>query len=261
MKKLYFSIFLLITSIGFSHPIIILLSHPRSLSTACERIMRERGDFTVFHEPFTYLYYLENFPDSDETSSFPDYFPKTAKDLIGFLKGQAQKHPVFVKDMAFASYKYLLENQNFINDPDVKIILLKRDPIKALTSLYKIYPEADFEFIGYEALYKCYKDFPYSCIIDADDLESSPPKTYQKLCSSCEILYIEEALFFKKEPPKDWEGEWYQEIKDSSQITKSNRLYLTDEQGRPLFPEMDEKDKELWLHFFTKSKVYYLKMK
>lgn len=34
-------------------PIIALWCHPRSMSTAMERVMRERGDCRCFHEPLT----------------------------------------------------------------------------------------------------------------------------------------------------------------------------------------------------------------
>ena len=36
----------------------VLWSHPRSMSTATERIMRERGDLDCAHEPFMYDYYV-----------------------------------------------------------------------------------------------------------------------------------------------------------------------------------------------------------
>jgi hypothetical protein len=38
------------------HPLIALWSHPRSMSTAIERVMRERGDLDCAHEPFLYDY-------------------------------------------------------------------------------------------------------------------------------------------------------------------------------------------------------------
>jgi hypothetical protein len=40
------------------HPIIALWTHPRSISTAFERVMMERKDFKILHEPFSYLYYV-----------------------------------------------------------------------------------------------------------------------------------------------------------------------------------------------------------
>ena len=42
------------------HPIIALWTHPRSISTAFERVMMERKDFTILHEPFSYLYYVHH---------------------------------------------------------------------------------------------------------------------------------------------------------------------------------------------------------
>ena len=41
------------------NPIVFLWAHPRSMSTAIERVMRERGDFECLHEPFLHHYYLE----------------------------------------------------------------------------------------------------------------------------------------------------------------------------------------------------------
>ena len=37
------------TSVDMTHPLIALWSHPRSMSTATERIMRERGDLDCAH--------------------------------------------------------------------------------------------------------------------------------------------------------------------------------------------------------------------
>ena len=38
--------------------IVALWTYPRTISTAFERVMMERGDFEVLHEPFSYLYYV-----------------------------------------------------------------------------------------------------------------------------------------------------------------------------------------------------------
>ena len=51
--------------------ILALWCHPRSVSTAFERVMRERGDLGVLHEPFMYDYYL------NQTSRiFADFTPE-----------------------------------------------------------------------------------------------------------------------------------------------------------------------------------------
>ena len=43
--------------------ILALWCHPRSLSTAFERMMMERDDFKIIHERFLYLYYVKQNPN------------------------------------------------------------------------------------------------------------------------------------------------------------------------------------------------------
>ena len=44
---------------------IALWAVPRSISTAFERVFVERGDFKVFHEPFSASYYYSEERQSD----------------------------------------------------------------------------------------------------------------------------------------------------------------------------------------------------
>jgi len=73
---------------------------PRSVSTALERVFVERGDFKVFHEPFSAAYYY-----SSERRS--DRFPGTeAKEEYGYEKIldrmlAFEEKPVYFKDMAY----------------------------------------------------------------------------------------------------------------------------------------------------------------
>ena len=60
------------------NPVIFLWAHPRSMSTAIERIMRERGDLECLHEPFLHYYYLHRSSkplphfDSEQALSWDD---------------------------------------------------------------------------------------------------------------------------------------------------------------------------------------------
>lgn len=60
------------------NPIVFMWSHPRSMSTATERIMRERGDFECLHEPFLYYYYehlgKKSLPHFDADANHPREF-------------------------------------------------------------------------------------------------------------------------------------------------------------------------------------------
>ena len=67
------------------HPVIILWAHPRSMSTAIERVMRERGDFDCLHEPFLHYYYIERsakpLPHFDTEQDHPSSYAET-RDMI-----------------------------------------------------------------------------------------------------------------------------------------------------------------------------------
>ena len=83
-----------------AHPIIALWVHPRSMSTAVERIMRERGDLTCFHEPFMYDYYLNRSP-----RKMPQFEPeedqhRTYAETWDLILDAAEQGPVFFKDMS-----------------------------------------------------------------------------------------------------------------------------------------------------------------
>ena len=73
----------------------MLWAHPRSVSTAFERVMRERGDVTVFHEPFMYHYYLERadrvFPEFEPAPGHPT----TYDDTRAMILEAAANQPVF----------------------------------------------------------------------------------------------------------------------------------------------------------------------
>ena len=73
-----------------------LWCHPRSVSTAFERIMRARGDLQVFHEPFMYHHYLTQtdrpFPDFEPE---PDH-PRTYADIRAMILDAARAQHVGV---------------------------------------------------------------------------------------------------------------------------------------------------------------------
>lgn len=82
-----------------SHRITVLWTVPRSVSTSFERMMIERGDHTVFDEPFSRSYYYGPERRSDRfTESLP---ASSDSELLDMLEKAATERPVFVKDMAY----------------------------------------------------------------------------------------------------------------------------------------------------------------
>jgi hypothetical protein len=122
------------------NPIYALWCHPRSMSTAMERVMRERGDVRCFHEPFLYHYYVgrgvREMPHLDRDPATPtDY-----DDIKAMILAAAEDGPVFFKDMSYYVVPGLFDDPDFAGH--ITHSFLIRDPVKALLSYYKL--DADF---------------------------------------------------------------------------------------------------------------------
>ncbi len=131
------------------HPIVALWSHPRSMSTAIERIMLERRDMTCLHEPFMYDYYIEReerhmphfMPDEDQPTAYEDI-----RDTILKL---AETRPVFLKDMSYYILPYLESDRAFFER--IQSAFLIRDPRAAILSYRKLDPDLSSEEVGIAA--------------------------------------------------------------------------------------------------------------
>jgi hypothetical protein len=77
---------------------IALWAHPRSRSTALERVFMERRDFEIFHEPFAHVAF-------DEHSAIPSDdldcgLPKTYEGVKALLRSTRERRHVFHKDVS-----------------------------------------------------------------------------------------------------------------------------------------------------------------
>ena len=134
------------------HPIVALWCHPRSMSTVMERVMRERGDCTCFHEPFLHHYYIDR-----AVRELPHYdidpgTPTTYGDIRDMLLAAADEGAVFIKDMSYYIVPTLLDDPEFAGR--VTHSFLIRNPVKSILSHYKLDPEVTLEEIGLEAQWR-----------------------------------------------------------------------------------------------------------
>ena len=79
------------------HKIYALWSHPRSMSTAIERVMRERGDLDCAHEPFMYDYYVHRKVRQMPFFETEKDHPVRYEDIRDMLLRRAETKPVFIK--------------------------------------------------------------------------------------------------------------------------------------------------------------------
>ncbi len=205
--------------------IIALWCHPRSLSTAMERVMAERGEFTILHEPFLYLYYLHDrkrvLPHFDVD---PDH-PLSYEDTKRWILEAAQKKPVFFKDMSYYIYDYFNRDRDFALA--ITSTFLIRDPARSIPSYYKLDPDVTSEEIGLELLYRHFSMIAEATgrppvVVDAGDLQENPENTMRAYCNALGLAYIPEALRWGDGPPAEWRNfaGWHQDVLDSKGIKK-----------------------------------------
>lgn len=210
--------------------IIFLWTHPRSVSTAFERIMAERGDMHIIHEPFSTLYY-----EIEKKAAAVGYQPAgSPKDYRG-IKQQILKadevHPyVFVKDMAYFCLHHLNHDHEWLLN--ARHLFLVREPKAAIASHYAINKEVTQEEIGYEALWDMYTWMTGTLqlkplLILSEEFKNDPADNMQTVCRYCGIPFMQEALEWKKPPPEGWKTweAWHKDAAQSNRIENKQKNY------------------------------------
>jgi hypothetical protein len=200
---------------------IALWAHPRSRSTALERVFIERGDFEVFHEPFASVAF-------DEHSAIPHDdldcgLPRTYDGVKALLRETRQRRNVFHKDMGYhcpdelsADAEFLLEQQH---------VFIIREPARAIVSHFAMFEQMPLEAIGHKALYaifcrvtKLTGKIPY--VVNGDDLAKRPEDTVRRLCDHLQLEFLPHALSWEPSCPPQWNAwrSWHQVAERSSGI-------------------------------------------
>ncbi len=206
--------------------IVALWVHPRSLSTVMERVMIERGDFNVIHEPFAYVYYVHDKKGEVPHMKIDPDHPQTYPDTKKWILDAADEKPVCFKDMAYYVPEYLVEDDAFLKRM-VNTFMI-RDVEKTILSYYKVDPDVTCEEIGFEYLFKLYRkvadlnDNQPPVVIAAEDLENDPEGTVKAYCEAVGIPFLPESLNWGQREPDEWSSweEWHKDVIASTGIQK-----------------------------------------
>lgn len=197
-------------------PPIALWSMPRSGSTAFERMMTERGDHTVFSEPFSHAYY-----DGPEQRSqrFDVTMPDaTVATIASTIAADAARGPVFVKDMA--CHVVARADAAFLA-PFTNTFLI-RDPAWSIPSLAAHWPDFTEEEVGIDAvaqLVRVVESLERAVVIvDNDDLRGDPVGTVRAWCAAVAIPFVADALAWSPGLVAGWErwADWHEATSESS---------------------------------------------
>lgn len=206
------------------HPIIALWVHPRSMSTAVERIMRERGDLTCFHEPFMYDYYLNRSPRMMPKFEPSDDQRVSYAETRAMILEAAEAGPVFFKDMSYYHLPQIYDDiewaKRLVN------VFLIRDPRRSILSYHKLDPEFTSVEVGLEALWLHYswlvnamKQTPV--ILQAEDIQENPVEVVSRAWQKVGLGNCPAAFDWQVETvPDDWKSVsgWHQSVSAATGI-------------------------------------------
>ena len=190
------------------HPIVALWCHPRSMSTALERLMRERGDMAVLHEPFMYDYYVHRrIKDFPHFRPEPDR-PRSYDDIRAWILAEAERAPVFFKDMAYYVTHRLPHDPEFARA--LTHAFLVRDPARAIPSFWKLDPELTDEEVGFaaqEELRRALTEILGAAppVVRAEDVQRDPERVVGRLWARLGLAPAPHAFTWESGGVDDWE--------------------------------------------------------
>ena len=198
---------------------VALWAVPRSVSTALERVFVERGDFKVFHEPFSATYYYSTERRSRRfAGSEPKEEYRQERVLAAML--EHREKPVFFKDMAYHVAGFM--TPRFISGFTNTFII--REPAPVIASMARFWPDFTFEEVGYEQQHRLFglavENGQEPAIVDAADLIRDPEGTVRAYCARLGVPFVREALLWKPGAVPGWEmwAEWHEEAQESTGI-------------------------------------------
>lgn len=222
--------------------IIGLWAHPRSVSTAFERMMIQRGDFLVVHEPFNSLYDTGKSILTDPSGH--EYTATSYEQIIDAIMEWSLDKQVFIKDTFEYHYEGLYQRLDFLEK--VKHSFIIREPEQTINSHYALNKQLTLRDVGYHNLLDLIHfldnhGIGVSAIIDADELLGDPVKIVTSYCSALGIPFLPEALRWESERKKEWERteKWHLDAQGSQGFDKKSKTY-------PVRVDNSEKLKDLY---------------
>lgn len=210
------------------NPVVIMWAHSRSASTAFLRMMIERGDVAVLHEPFLAL--TEEgavplpSPDGGQATA------RSEKELLAGLKELARVRPVFVKEVLDYEYAYLFDHPGELTG--ITHTFMVRDPEPTISSHYAIKPAVTCAEIGYERLYRLF-ELVWSAagrrplVIRTERLVREPAKVAEVFCAYSGLPFLPQALTWDSGDRPEWRRtrRWHLDASSSAGFEDRRNTY------------------------------------
>ncbi|MBW6435952.1 hypothetical protein KZ829_19610 [Actinoplanes hulinensis] len=237
--------------VAVTTPVIALWAVPRSRSTAFLRMLIERGDLAVVHEPFSNLYAVGHFDiDGDRAHSTGELF-----ELILAL-GERTGRRVFLKETTDYPYDEILRDGRVYTA--VTNTFMIRDPAAVVASHFAMNPGLARDEIGFERLHGMFAAVRDATgrlplVLDGDEVAAAPEPATARFCEVTGLPYRPEALRWQsgEQAAFDRTRAWHVDVEASTGFTvratrhevrpdNDPRLAALDAYHRPFYEAMRE---------------------
>lgn len=216
--------------------VIAMWSPPRCRSTAFERMMSERGDLTVLHEPFNVLAVKGAFTVADRTCTDPI-------SLLDAILDLGTRESVYFKDTTDSRCPELLADPRFVTA--VRHTFIIRDPAAALASHYARNPRLSEEEAGFG---NCWEIFDLvhrvtataPVVVDADDLVTDPEAVVAAYAAATGLPHRPDALTWSAGERGEWQvyADWHRDAAASTHIHDRATSYPDTVDNNPRLAEL-----------------------
>ncbi|MFE3492214.1 sulfotransferase family protein [Streptomyces sp. NPDC059175] len=200
-------------------PVLALWSAPRCRSTAFARMMTERDDRVVVHEP------LSRVVDFGEVE-VGDRIARNEREVLAALRATAAEKPVFFKDTTDFHYPALLADEEFLSAATHTFIV--RDPAEAIASHHALNPDLGRDEIGFVRLHEIFTAVQAATgttpvVIDSDDLLDRPAETVRAYCAAVGIPFLPDALSWESGMRSEWRStsKWHRSTSETTGFTRN----------------------------------------
>lgn len=210
--------------------LLFLWGTPRSMSTAFLRMMLERGDHEVYHEPFSSIVVQGHATVGERTAT-------SIAELLKLLQERALDRRVFVKETT--EYDYLGNGGEDIPDAGSHTFLV-RHPRSVIASHYAMNPDMVCAEVGYHHQAGIARRVRAASgakplVVEAEALIAAPADTIRDYCRYAGIPFLAGALSWRPGDQRAWSRtrQWHRDVADSTGFTPPSRTYAQTVDNNP----------------------------
>jgi hypothetical protein len=200
---------------------------PRSRSTVFLRMMAERGDLTVVHEPFSRV----GFHGGVDVGGRPCASEAEVLDALLDLAGSG---PVFFKETTDYRYPGVLDDPSFLRACTHAVMV--RSPEAVVASYLRLHPDASLGAMGFEHLSELDDAVAVATgqrpfLLDGDELAAAPAAVVAAYCDAIGLPFLPDALQWEAGAMDDWGqfSRWHEAAAASTGFVESTSEPVPDD--------------------------------